>query len=152
LNPALAMRRPKGVIHHSDQAQYTPIEFGNRCRDAGVRPSMGSVQDAYDNAMCERFIDLQPTPSSFLDRVQRHAAIPAHTSMPPCSRPSRTSPPGGPQVGPSLTAAARDARTFAQAGMKDWLRRGPQEQNALRSDTLIPSRQPSTKAGQVHVL
>ena len=53
---ALAMRRPKGVIHHSDQgSQYTSIEFGNRCHEAGVRPSMGSVGDAYDNAMCESF-------------------------------------------------------------------------------------------------
>jgi putative transposase len=56
LNMALAMRRPKGVIHHSDQgSQYTSIEFGHRCREAGVRPSMGSVGDAYDNAMCESF-------------------------------------------------------------------------------------------------
>ena len=44
LNMALAARRPKGVIHHSDQgSQYTSIEFGHRCREAGVRPSMGSV-------------------------------------------------------------------------------------------------------------
>jgi hypothetical protein len=35
--------------------QYTSIEFGRRCRDTGVRPSMGSVGDAYDNAMCESF-------------------------------------------------------------------------------------------------
>jgi putative transposase len=56
LNMALAMRRPNGVIHHSDQgAQYTSIEFGHRYREAGVRPSMGSVGDAYDNAMCESF-------------------------------------------------------------------------------------------------
>ena len=56
LNMALVMRRPKGVIHHSDQgSQYTSIEFGHRCREAGVRPSMGSVGDAYDNAMCESF-------------------------------------------------------------------------------------------------
>ena len=56
LNMALATRRPKGVIHHSDQgSQYTSIEFGYRCREAGVRPSMGSVGDAYDNAMCESF-------------------------------------------------------------------------------------------------
>ena len=56
LNMALAMRRPRDVIHHSDQgSQYTSIEFGRRCRDAGVRPSMGSVGDAYDNAMCESF-------------------------------------------------------------------------------------------------
>jgi putative transposase len=56
LEMALAMRRPNGVIHHSDQgSQYTSIEFGQRCRAAGVRPSMGSVGDAYDNAMCESF-------------------------------------------------------------------------------------------------
>src|ERR1700692_1242239 len=56
LNMALVTRRPRGVIHHSDQgSQYTSIEFGHRCRDAGVRPSMGSVGDAYDNAMCESF-------------------------------------------------------------------------------------------------
>ena len=56
LNMALLTRRPTGVIHHSDQgSQYTSIEFGHRCREAGVRPSMGSVGDAYDNAMCESF-------------------------------------------------------------------------------------------------
>jgi putative transposase len=56
LNMALVTRRPKGVIHHSDQgSQYTSIEFGHRCREAGVRPSMGSVGDAFDNAMCESF-------------------------------------------------------------------------------------------------
>ena len=31
------------------------VAFGRRCREAGVRPSMGSVGDAYDNAMCESF-------------------------------------------------------------------------------------------------
>jgi len=56
LDMALLTRRPIDVIHHSDQgSQYTSIEFGHRCRDAGVRPSMGSVGDAYDNAMCESF-------------------------------------------------------------------------------------------------
>jgi len=44
------------VIHHSDQGcQYTSTEFGRHCREAGVRPSMGSVGDCYDNAMCESF-------------------------------------------------------------------------------------------------
>ncbi len=54
---ALEQRRPAaGVIHHSDQGcQYTSIEFGKRCREAGVRPSMGSVGDCFDNAMCESF-------------------------------------------------------------------------------------------------
>lgn len=57
LQMALDQRRPAaGVIHHSDQGcQYTSIEFGKHCREAGVRPSMGSVGDCYDNAMCESF-------------------------------------------------------------------------------------------------
>jgi putative transposase len=56
LDMALMTRRPRDVIHHSDQgSQYTSIAFGHRCREAGVRPSMGSVGDAYDNAMCESF-------------------------------------------------------------------------------------------------
>jgi putative transposase len=56
LNMSLWQRRPSDVIHHSDQGcQYTSIAFGSRCREAGVRPSMGSVGDAYDNAMCESF-------------------------------------------------------------------------------------------------
>jgi hypothetical protein len=41
LDMALQQRRPNGVIHHSDHgSQYTSIEFGNRCREAGVRPSI----------------------------------------------------------------------------------------------------------------
>ena len=51
LEMAIAQRRPRNVIHHSDQgSQYTSLAFGGRCREAGVRPSMGSVGDAYDNA------------------------------------------------------------------------------------------------------
>jgi putative transposase len=56
LNMAFTQRRPTDVIHHSDQGcQYTSIAFGQRCREMGVRPSMGSVGDAYDNALCESF-------------------------------------------------------------------------------------------------
>src|SRR5947208_1413522 len=56
LNMAVGRRRPNDVIHHSDQGcQYTSIAFGSRCREAGVRPSMGSVGDCFDNAMCESF-------------------------------------------------------------------------------------------------
>jgi putative transposase len=56
LDLALHRRRPTGVIHHSDQGcQYTSIAFGQRCQEACVRPSMGSVGDAYDNALCESF-------------------------------------------------------------------------------------------------
>jgi putative transposase len=56
LDMALEQRRPQEVIHHSDQGtQYTSIAFGQRCRQAGVRPSMGSVGDCFDNALCESF-------------------------------------------------------------------------------------------------
>ncbi len=56
LNMALWQRRPEKVIHHSDQGtQYTSIAFGLRCKKAGVRPSMGSVGDCYDNALAESF-------------------------------------------------------------------------------------------------
>jgi putative transposase len=56
LNMAIHRRRPKNVIQHSDQGcQYTSVAFGKRCEETGVRPSMGSVGDCYDNAMCESF-------------------------------------------------------------------------------------------------
>jgi len=56
LDMALAQRGATGVIHHSDQdSQYTSLAFGKRCEQAGLRPSMGSVSDCFDNAMCESF-------------------------------------------------------------------------------------------------
>jgi putative transposase len=44
-----ALRRPL------ESVQYTSIAFGTRCREMGVRPSMGSVGDCFDNAMAESF-------------------------------------------------------------------------------------------------
>jgi putative transposase len=57
LDMALGRRKPEGgIIHHSDQgSQHISLAFGKRCEEAGVRPSMGSVGDAYDNALCESF-------------------------------------------------------------------------------------------------
>jgi putative transposase len=56
LDMALEQRRPQRVIHHSDHGcQYTAIAYGQRGLAFGVRPSMGSVGDAYDNALCESF-------------------------------------------------------------------------------------------------
>ena len=78
LDMALMTRRPRDVIHHSDQgSQYTSLAFGHRCRDAGVRPSMGSVGDAYDNAMCESFYaarDASCSRGTASARRPRHAA------------------------------------------------------------------------------
>ena len=60
LNLALFTRKPgttgPGVIHPSDQgSQYTSVAFGKRCEEMNVRTSMGTVGDAYDNAMAESF-------------------------------------------------------------------------------------------------
>ena len=56
LQRAVTQRQPRGVIHHSDRgSQYTSYAFGKRCQEAGIMPSMGSVGDAYDNAMAESF-------------------------------------------------------------------------------------------------
>jgi putative transposase len=79
-NMALWQRRPTGVIHHSDQgSQYTSLAFGTRCEQAGVRPSMGSVGDAYDNAMCESFFATLETEllnrTSFKTQVEARTAI-----------------------------------------------------------------------------
>lgn len=54
---AISRRRPTGgLVHHSDRGtQYTSLAFGRRCREAGIAQSMGSVGDAYDNAMAESF-------------------------------------------------------------------------------------------------
>src|SRR5882757_8035885 len=53
--PAIATFLPVVLRRPVDSAQYTSVAFGKRCSEAGVRPSMGSVGDAYDNAMAESF-------------------------------------------------------------------------------------------------
>lgn len=57
LTMAVEQRQPReGLVHHSDRGcQYTSIAFGARCLAAGIRPSMGRVGSAHDNAMAESF-------------------------------------------------------------------------------------------------
>jgi len=56
LEMAIFRRKPLAVVHHSDQgSQYTSIAFAQRCKSAGIQPSMGSRGDCYDNAMYESF-------------------------------------------------------------------------------------------------
>jgi transposase InsO family protein len=44
------------LIHHSDKgSNYTSFEFGKRLRLNGIRASMGSTGDSYDNALMENF-------------------------------------------------------------------------------------------------
>jgi putative transposase len=47
------------TIHHSDAgSQYTSVHFGEQLLLAGMIPSVGSVGDAYDNALAETTIGL----------------------------------------------------------------------------------------------
>jgi putative transposase len=48
-----------GAIHHSDAgSQYTSVRFGETLTLSGLHPSVGSVGDAYDNALAETTIGL----------------------------------------------------------------------------------------------
>jgi putative transposase len=57
LEDAIARRRPApGLVHHSDHGiQYTSRAFAERLERAGIKPSMGSLRSAYDNAVVESF-------------------------------------------------------------------------------------------------
>jgi transposase InsO family protein len=47
------------VVHHSDRgSQYLSIRYSERLAEAGVKPSVGSVGDSYDNAIAETIIGL----------------------------------------------------------------------------------------------
>ncbi|HJS95162.1 MAG TPA: IS3 family transposase [Solirubrobacteraceae bacterium] len=50
-------QRAAQAVHHSDHgSQYTSFAFTRRLAAAGLTPSMGTVGDALDNAMCESLI------------------------------------------------------------------------------------------------
>jgi transposase InsO family protein len=55
LEQALWARKVKsGLVHHSDRgSQYLAIRYSERLVEAGVEASVGSVGDAYDNALAE---------------------------------------------------------------------------------------------------
>jgi len=61
LRMALGQREPGAdveLVHHSDRgSQYTSIDYPQTLDDHGVLASVGSVGDAYDNAMAESFVD-----------------------------------------------------------------------------------------------
>jgi len=51
-----------GLVHHTDAgSQYTSTAFTERLAAAGAQPSVGTVGDAYDNALAESVIGLYKT-------------------------------------------------------------------------------------------
>jgi transposase InsO family protein len=83
LRMALAQREPGAdveLVHHSDRgSQYTSIDYTQTLDDHGVLASVGSVGDAYDNAMAESFVDSFKTEliadRSWRSRTQLELAI-----------------------------------------------------------------------------
>jgi putative transposase len=77
LRMALHQRGPGAnvkLVHHSDRgSQYTSIDYTQALADHGVLASVGSVGDAYDNAMAESFVDSFKT-ELIADRVWRDRA------------------------------------------------------------------------------
>jgi putative transposase len=58
-----------GLVHHTDAgSQYTSIAFTERLATIGVSPSIGTVGDAFDNALAETVVGLY---KSELIRPQR---------------------------------------------------------------------------------
>ena len=55
LEQAVHQRQPgAGLVHHSDRgSQYLSIRYTERLAEAGIKPSVGSVGDSYDNALAE---------------------------------------------------------------------------------------------------
>jgi putative transposase len=59
LEMAVQLRRPAAaeLAHHTDRgSQYTSFPYTQRLADLGIVASLGSVADAYDNAMAESFV------------------------------------------------------------------------------------------------
>lgn len=63
LEMALWKRNPgQGLTHHNDAGvQYLSIAYGERLAEAGIAASVGSVGDAYDNALAETINGLYKT-------------------------------------------------------------------------------------------
>ena len=48
---------PDGLTHHSDRgSQYLSLRYSARLEEAGVKASVGTVGDSYDNALAESII------------------------------------------------------------------------------------------------
>jgi putative transposase len=74
LRMALTLRGPGAdvaLVHHSDAgSQYTSFDHSQTLDDHGVLASIGTVGDAYDNAVAESFVDSFKT-ELIRDRVWR---------------------------------------------------------------------------------
>jgi transposase InsO family protein len=99
---ALGQREPGAdfeLVAHTDRgSQYTSADYTQELDDHGVLASLGTVGDAYDNAMAESFVDTFKT-ELLSDRVWRSRSqleLPSSNTSPgsttsACTNPSATS-------------------------------------------------------------
>ena len=60
--PGRPAKKPDGLMHHSDcGSQYLSLRYSARLEEAGVKASVGTVGDSYDNALAESIIGLYKT-------------------------------------------------------------------------------------------
>ena len=91
------------------------------------------------------------SPVDYERRHQQSRSIPTHTILPPCSRPSRTSPSGGRQEAAVLDRRCARRPHIVRAGTEEWLRRGPNKRMARnRRTTCRQIRYPDPKPSPVH--
>ena len=77
---AISNRTPSGTVIHTDHgSQFTSWAFSERVRQAGLVPSMGTVSDAYDNALIEAFWARLQT--ELLDRKKWKTRIELSTAL-----------------------------------------------------------------------
>lgn len=56
LDMTIKHRKPEGTVIHSDHgSQFVSWALGQKIKDAGLSPSMGTIGDGYDNAPMELF-------------------------------------------------------------------------------------------------
>jgi putative transposase len=76
LEQALCNRQPvqqDSLVHHSDRGvQYVSIRYTERLAQTGIEPSVGSVGDAYDNALAETINGLYKTEVIYRQGPWRH--------------------------------------------------------------------------------
>jgi putative transposase len=67
------------ALHLRVELVLAALEMAVRCRQPGIRPTMGSVGDAYNNAMCESFF--ATLECELIDRYQLRTPAEAETAV-----------------------------------------------------------------------
>ena len=144
IRQAAALRRRQGrpltgaTIHHSDAgSQYTSVRFGETLQLAGMIPSIGTVGDAYDNALAETTMGLYKTECVRGDSPFRTGPLRTLADLEDItsawvhwyntSRPAEPRPAGGHPSKPATLAAQRESDHAAGHG-RPW---PPAAQTAL---------------------